>query len=89
MRDLILQPGDIGYGARALHRLCLDAPPIGPKRPPNLRWMLWDLGHYAELRKAYAAGLAGQPLSWPYDTIFACAWLAGCDAAAAAQEAAA
>lgn len=87
MRDLILPAGEIG--PRSLHRLCLDAPPIGPTRPPNLRWRLWDCGHYPALRAAYADGLAGRALTSPPDTIFAVAWLAGCDAAAGQLEAAA
>jgi hypothetical protein len=65
-------------------------------RPANLRWLMWDAGNYPKLAEAYAEGLAGTPLRWPGDSIFAVAWLAGLDlvredlpAAAAAREAAA
>lgn len=78
MRDAIL----ICNVSRRLYELCDLSPPITQKRPPELAWLLFDAGHYPEVRKAYIAGLDGAPLAWPTDTIFAVAWLAGCDASA-------
>lgn len=65
--------------SRGLHELCAEAPPVGA-RPQRLRWLLYDAGCYPGIRDAYAAGIAGAACAWPAATVFAVAWLAGCDA---------
>lgn len=72
---------------RSLYRLCLDAPPIDrTRRPPHLRWVMFDSGHYGAHARAYGLGRAGEAL--PDDLagkLARAAWLAGVDARAAAM----
>ncbi len=69
---------------RGLYRLCHDAPPLDPRRPPaNLRWLLFS-SHYVATAGAYALGAAGAPLpEGEHHFIWRAAWLAGLDATAA------
>lgn len=66
---------------RGLYRLCVDAPPVDPRRQPaNLRWLLYGGQHYAATARAYALGRAGVALPAVDQTlIWRAAWLAGLD----------
>lgn len=74
--DVQRWPADNG-----LYRLCLDVPPLDPRRrPSNTRWIFFDAGRYPAFAAAYALGRRG--VDFPQDLAdkpARAAWLAGWD----------
>lgn len=63
---------------RGLFRLCQDAPPRDAvKRPRNLRWIMFDAGHYPAIAAAWADGVALRPPPAEPSSLLSAAWLAG------------